>query len=93
MALSALRSALVLNFITLLALVTFHRTFLYAYPIQQALLFVFGHELKLQIYIPTAMFLALFAGIVSWFSVERWFLVKNPKRKFQALGAPAGFAG
>jgi peptidoglycan/LPS O-acetylase OafA/YrhL len=65
-------------------------TYLYAYPIQQMLSFFFGHELKFQTYILAAMLLALLAGAVSWYSVERWFLVRNPKQRSPALGA-AGF--
>jgi peptidoglycan/LPS O-acetylase OafA/YrhL len=67
-------------------------TYLYAYPIQQALFFVYGHELSFKIYVLLAMFLALLAGAVSWFSVERWFLVKKPKRESQAFDARPRFA-
>ena len=52
-------------------------TYLYAYPIQQALFSVFGDKLTFQIYIPTSMFLALLAGAVSWYTVERWFLKRH----------------
>jgi peptidoglycan/LPS O-acetylase OafA/YrhL len=70
-------------------------SYLYAYPIQEALLFVFGHELKFPLYIVASMSLSFLAGVVSWFSVEHWFLVKNRKRRSHdasaefATGVPA----
>ena len=65
-------------------------TYLYAYPIQEALLFVFGHQLKFPIYIVASIFLSFLAGIVSWFSVEQWFLMRNRKRG--SHDASPGFA-
>jgi len=51
--------------------------YLYAYPIQQALLSAFGHEVKFQLYVLASMFLAVLAGVISWYSVERWFLAQG----------------
>lgn len=56
-------------------------TYLYAFTIQEMLLFVFGRELSFPVYIATSMTLALVLGIVSWLFVERWFLVRSPRRK------------
>jgi len=55
-------------------------TYLYAFTIQEALLFLFGKELTFPLYVAASMAFALFAGVVSWFTVERWFLVSTPKR-------------
>jgi peptidoglycan/LPS O-acetylase OafA/YrhL len=55
-------------------------TYLYAYPIQEALLFVFGTKLAFPIYVVSSIILAVIAGVASWFCVERWFLVKSPAR-------------
>jgi peptidoglycan/LPS O-acetylase OafA/YrhL len=68
-------------------------TYLYAYPIQEALLFVFGHKLPFPLYVAMSISLALIAGVLSWFSVERWFLAKkksrlySPARNGHSLGA------
>ncbi|MGH6782514.1 MAG: acyltransferase family protein [Sphingomonadaceae bacterium] len=49
-------------------------TYLYGFPIQQAVMAVFGLAMPFMLYVPTVMALALLAGMASWYGVEQWFL-------------------
>lgn len=55
-------------------------TYLYAFPIQQALFFVFDRKLTFSAYVLSSGALALSLGVISWFSVERWFLIRPASR-------------
>lgn len=48
-------------------------TYLYAYPIQQIMIATLGMAIPFWLYVPLAMVLSLAAGVLSWYSVERWF--------------------
>jgi peptidoglycan/LPS O-acetylase OafA/YrhL len=48
-------------------------TYLYAFPIQQILIYGLGATVPLWLFIPAAMLLSVAAGIMSWYAVERWF--------------------
>ena len=56
-------------------------TYLYAFPIQQMLRATFGVGIPFWLYIPLSIVLALSAGIVSWYGVERWFHRSNSKAR------------
>jgi peptidoglycan/LPS O-acetylase OafA/YrhL len=61
-------------------------TYLYAYPIQQILIYNFGAKLPFWLFIPLAMLLSLAAGIVSWYFVERWFSFSKAGGKYASVG-------
>lgn len=55
-------------------------TYLYAYPIQQILVFTLRGHMPFVLFVPLAMLLSLFAALASWHLVERWFL-RSAERK------------
>jgi peptidoglycan/LPS O-acetylase OafA/YrhL len=50
-------------------------TYLYAWPIQQMLFASFIGVMPFVAFVPLAISLSLTAGVISWYAVERWFLV------------------
>jgi len=56
-------------------------TYLYAFPVQQILLACFGQRIPFLLFILISMVLSLGAGIVSWFTVERWFLSRQRRTR------------
>lgn len=56
-------------------------TYLYAFPIQQLLVAQFAARLPFAPFIACSMALALSAGIVSWYGVERWFLAAAHRQR------------
>jgi peptidoglycan/LPS O-acetylase OafA/YrhL len=49
-------------------------TYLYAYPIQQMLVWSIKGHVSFATYIIISMVLSLAAGVVSWYAIEHWFL-------------------
>ena len=56
-------------------------TYLYAYPIQQILIYKFGAAIPFCLFVPLAMLFSLAAGILSWHTVERWFNLSKTGEK------------
>lgn len=52
-------------------------TYLYAFPIQKMLWAAFGTVIAFPVYVVINLTLAVSAGVLSWYLVEKWFLMRN----------------
>lgn len=57
-------------------------TYLYAYPIQQMLVFTLRGHIPFALFVPLVMSLSLVAAVLSWHLCERWF-VRSAERKLR----------
>jgi peptidoglycan/LPS O-acetylase OafA/YrhL len=63
-------------------------TYLYAFPVAQLIMHIIGHPVMPWVLFSLALPLSLIFAFVSWYMVERWFLMKPSRSMHETIEAP-----